>query len=95
MAATVHGSDDPELDYLAATHLAYCGMTDQAISLLSDAVAHNYCAVSWLEGDALLGAVRQSSKFAPLISNARACQSRFLSERDFQKKNEGLHTKSN
>jgi len=78
MAAAVHASDDPELDYLAASHLAYCGMADPALALFSHAVEHNFCSVSGLENNPLLGNLRRNSRFAALVSQAGACRQRFI-----------------
>ena len=88
MAAAVRASDDPELDYLAASHLAYCGMTEAAITLLSHAVDHNYCSVTWLENDPMLNNLRNEPRFAGLLSQAKACRQRFVESKDAEKNGE-------
>jgi hypothetical protein len=43
LASKVEVDDDPEVDYLFAGHLAFCGQTEAALKLLKVAIEHNYC----------------------------------------------------
>ncbi len=71
-------SDDPESNYFAAAHLAYCGRDADALRLLRASVEGGYCAVPAMERDPLLAGLRARREFAGLVESARACQSRFL-----------------
>jgi TolB-like protein len=69
---------DPEMKYHQASILAFCGQKQMAMTLLRDAVEHNYCASSALQADPLWAKVRDSSEFAEVQSLASQCQTRFL-----------------
>src|SRR5262249_35925606 len=78
LAKAVTPSSDPETNYFAATHLAYCGETAAAIDLLAKAVAGHYCAVPAMDEDPLLASVRAAPQFASLRGQAAACQQTFV-----------------
>ena len=43
LAAKVEVDDDPEVNYLFAGHLAYCGQNEAALRMLKTAIDHHYC----------------------------------------------------
>jgi eukaryotic-like serine/threonine-protein kinase len=69
---------DPEMKYHQASILAFCGQKQMAMTLLRDAVEHNYCASSALQADPLWAKVRDTLEFAEVQSLASQCQTRFL-----------------
>ena len=73
---------DGEARYHLGSLLAYCGRNDAALRLLKSAVEQNYCAYTALQTDPLLVKLRGSSEFPVLLSAAKACQNRFLAQRD-------------
>ena len=81
LAANVKASDDPETNYLSASHLAYCGHADRAIALLAQAVRGNYCAYPALDSDPYFDRVRTRPEFADVRAAAIACQKSFLARR--------------
>ena len=74
----IPASDDPESNYFAAAHLAYCGREGEALRLLRLSVEGGYCAVPAMERDPLLAGLRARREFTGLLESGRACQSRFL-----------------
>ena len=58
LAGSVRASDDPELNYFAAAHLAYCDQTEAAVDLLRRAIKGNYCSYPAMESDPLFAKVR-------------------------------------
>ena len=82
LAGSVRASDDPELNYFAAAHLAYCGQTEAAFDLLSRAIKGNYCSYPAIESDPLFAKVRSTSQYADMRAAGRACQERFVARRD-------------
>jgi len=78
LAQAVKPSSDPETDYFAATHLAYCGETQAAIDLLSKAVAGQYCAVPAMDDDPMLASIRGTPQFKAVREVAAACQRSFV-----------------
>ena len=64
LAESVRASDDPELNYFAAAHLAYCGLTDAAFDMLRRAINGNYCSYPAIEADPLFANLRATPKYA-------------------------------
>jgi hypothetical protein len=81
LAAGVRTSDDPEANYLAASHLAYCGQTRQALSLLRHAIAGHYCSYPAIDSDPFFSGVRVTPEFTEIRTSAQACQRDFLERR--------------
>ena len=82
LAGSVRASDDPELNYFAAAHLAYCEQTEAAFDLLSRAIKGNYCSYPAIESDPLFAKVRSTSQYTDMRAAGRACQERFVARRD-------------
>jgi TolB-like protein len=78
---SVRPSEDPELNYFAAGHLAYCGQTAVAIDFLKRAIDGNYCSYPSMEHDPLLGRIRTMPNYSDVRAAGRACQERFLAAR--------------
>jgi tetratricopeptide (TPR) repeat protein len=72
---------DPEPMYFAATNLAVCGRSDEAIQLLREAIRGNYCSYPSLKTDPALATVREHRDFAGVVNEAKACRERFESYR--------------
>jgi TolB-like protein len=78
LASGVHASDDPEANYLAASHLAYCGRTREALSLLRRAISGRYCSYPAIDSDPFFSGVRAAPEFAEIRESAQACRRDFL-----------------
>jgi tetratricopeptide (TPR) repeat protein len=81
LAGSVSASDDPELNYFAAAHLAYCGQTAMALNLLNRAIDGNYCSYPSMEHDPLFARIRAMPEYSKTLAAGRACQERFLTKR--------------
>ena len=77
----VQSQPDPELLYSTATFLAVCGLREEAIQLLHQAIRGNYCSYPSLTTDPLLASVREDPNFATVVSDAKACRGTFESFR--------------
>ncbi|HLK33043.1 MAG TPA: protein kinase, partial [Terriglobales bacterium] len=69
---------DPEMKYLHASLLGYCGQNRLALDLLRSAIEQNYCASSALQVDPLWAKLRENPEFSELQALANQCQNRFL-----------------
>jgi hypothetical protein len=78
----VHAGVDAEPRYVFGAALSYCGQKDAAVRLLRSAIEHNYCAYTALQADPLLVKLRGTPDFSELLSTSKACQNRFLAQRD-------------
>ena len=81
MTQSVRPSEDPELNYFAAAHVAYCGQTAAAVELLKRAIDGNYCSYPAMERDPLFARIRATSDYLVVQAAGRACQERFLATR--------------
>jgi tetratricopeptide (TPR) repeat protein len=77
-AANIKFDEDPEVNYLFAGHLAYCGRSGEALKMLRHAIQGHYCAYPVLNTDPLFASVRKDAKFDSVRSEAMACQQTFL-----------------
>jgi len=82
LETTALTNPDPENSYFVATYLAMCGQRDIALRLLKSSIEHNYCAYAALQSDPALAKLRQTPEFPQLLSAAKACQQRFLAQRN-------------
>jgi hypothetical protein len=82
LASKVEVDDDPEVDYLFAGHLAYCGQTAAALRMLQIAIDRHYCSFPSLDRDPLLSQLRTNPQFHKLRLAAMACHSDFVNDRD-------------
>ncbi|MEZ4457108.1 MAG: hypothetical protein R2882_11250 [Gemmatimonadales bacterium] len=81
LAAAVEPAGDPETNYFAASHLAYCGQTDRALELLRRAVAGHYCAYPLMESEPLLDRLRRHPGYPEVRAAGRQCHDTFVAER--------------
>jgi serine/threonine protein kinase/DNA-binding winged helix-turn-helix (wHTH) protein len=77
MAAGIPTDDDPEVAYLVAGHLAYCGEKPQALAMLRHAITAGYCSYPALDKDPMFATIRNEPEFADLRSKAMACRKSF------------------
>jgi len=84
LAETVEVDDDPEMDYLFAGHLAYCGQTAAALRMLKIAIEHHYCSYPAVDKDPFFDGLRSNSQFQKLRSAGMACHDAFVTDRDMQ-----------
>jgi len=81
LASKVEVDDDPEVDYLFAGHLAYCGQTDDALRMLKTAIDHSYCSYPAVDKDPLFDGLRGNTQFQKLRQSGLACHEDFTNNR--------------
>jgi serine/threonine protein kinase len=72
---------DAETNYLSATHLAYVGQIEAALTMLKRPVEEGYCSYPGMDSDPLLANVRSQPAFAQIRAAGEKCQSKFLTDR--------------
>ena len=72
---------DPEPRYYWGADLIFCNQPGNGWRNIEEAIHRNYCAFEALQTDPMLAKSRQTSEFRQVLSEAKACQDRFLSER--------------
>jgi serine/threonine protein kinase/DNA-binding winged helix-turn-helix (wHTH) protein len=81
LAKHIDPDDDPETNYFAASHLAYCGQTDAALAMLKRTVQANYCAYPAMDTDPMFTSIRSLPEYTEIRSMGISCQNTFLAER--------------
>jgi len=81
MARAVQPSEDPEINYFAAAHLAYAGQRDAALDMLQRAIDGGYCSFPAARTDPMFSTVFGAPRFTAIAAAGTACQDRFLQER--------------
>ena len=81
LAEAVQASDDPETNYISASHLAYCGQAEAALEMLRRAIKGNYCSYPAIESDPFFTTLRAKPEFAEIRAAAIECQNNFLTQR--------------
>ena len=81
LATRIQPEDDPETNYFAASHLAYCGQTAAAFDLLKRTVKANYCAYPAMDTDPMFASIRTQPAFPEIRAAGKACQDNFLAGR--------------
>ncbi len=82
LAKSVEVDDDPEVNYLFAGHLAYCGQTEAALRMLKIAIDHHYCSYPAVDKDPFFDRIRENPQFKQLRSAGMVCHNDFASDRD-------------
>jgi hypothetical protein len=72
---------DPEPRYFRGALLVFCNQPEIGWRMIESAIQKNYCSIEALQNDPLLAKSRQATEFRRLLSTAKACQDRLLSER--------------
>jgi tetratricopeptide (TPR) repeat protein len=81
LAKRIEPDDDPESNYFAASHLAYCGQTAAALDLLKRTVQANYCAYPAMDSDPMFASIRTQPEYPEIRAAGKACQDNFLAGR--------------
>ena len=81
LASHIKPEDDPETNYFAASHLAYCGQTTAALDMLKRTVQANYCAYPAMDTDPMFASIRSLPEYAEIRSLGMSCQNNFLAGR--------------
>jgi DNA-binding winged helix-turn-helix (wHTH) protein/TolB-like protein len=85
LASKVEVDDDPEVNYLFAGHLAYCGQAEAAVRMLKVAIDRNYCSYPAMDKDPFFNSLKANANFQKLRQAGIACHNNFVSDRDTKK----------
>jgi len=81
LAKRIEPEDDPETNYFAASHLAYCGQATAALQMLRLTVKANYCAYPAMDTDPMFASIRSLPEYSEIRSVGMSCQNSFLAGR--------------
>lgn len=81
LSSKVEIDDDPEMNYLFAGHLAYCGQTEAALRMLKIAIDRHYCSFPTVDKDPFFDRLRNNPQFQKLRLAGEACHADFVNSR--------------
>jgi eukaryotic-like serine/threonine-protein kinase len=81
-AAGVLADPDPEVHYVVAFDVLFCGQKDLALKLLKSSVDGHFCAYAGLQNDSAWAKLRGTPEFGELVSEAKKCRDEFMAQRD-------------
>lgn len=84
LASEVEIDDDPEMNYMFAGHLAYCGQTAAALRMLKIAIDRHYCSYPAMDKDPFFNQLRNNSQYQMLRKAGFACHADFTDDREKQ-----------
>ena len=81
-AAAILADPDPEVRYVTAQDILFCGQKELAMNMLKSSVAkdHFFCAYSGLQNDSVWAKLKGTPEFAALVSDAKKCRDDFLAK---------------
>jgi len=82
MATAVLADPDPEVRYVVAGEVLFCGQKDLALGMLNSSVDHHFCAYTGLQNDSVWTKLRSTPEFGELLAAAKRCREDFMAERD-------------
>jgi eukaryotic-like serine/threonine-protein kinase len=82
MATAVLADPDPEVRYVVAGEVLFCGQKDLALGMLNSSVEHHFCAYTGLQNDFVWTKLRSTPEFGELLAAAKQCREDFMAERD-------------
>lgn len=81
LARDLRPSEDPEVNYFSAAHLAYAGQRQAALDMLKRTIDGGYCSFPAAKADPMFSSLRDTPRFAAVEAAGMACQDRFQKER--------------
>jgi DNA-binding winged helix-turn-helix (wHTH) protein/TolB-like protein len=78
LASKVEVDDDPEVDYLFAGHLAYCGQAPAALRMLKTAIDRNYCSYPAMDKDPFFDQLRGRPDYLKIRAMGMKCHEAFV-----------------
>ena len=73
---------DPEVSYVVASDILFCGQKDVAMKVLKRSVDGGFCAYAGLQNDSLWKPLRGTAEWNDLLAEAKTCRDRFMADRD-------------
>jgi serine/threonine protein kinase len=81
-AAFITADPDPEVRYVVAADILFCGQKELTMNMLKSSVDHHFCAYTGLQNDSSWKPLRGMPEFAELVSAAKKCRDDFMAARD-------------
>jgi len=80
-AALVLADPDPEVHYVVASDVLYCGQRELALRMLKSSIEGHFCAYTGLQNDSTWAKLRGTAEFEALLPAAKKCADDFTAQR--------------
>jgi serine/threonine protein kinase/TolB-like protein len=80
-ADQVFADPDPEVRYVVASDILFCGQRATALRMINSSIEGHYCPYEGLRNDSIWAQLRGTPEFAELLAGAKKCQDDFLAQR--------------
>jgi len=80
--AAIIADPDPEVHYVVASDVLFCGQKELAVRMIKSSIEGRYCAYEGLQSDSVWTKLRGTPEFAALVLEAKKCRDDFMAERD-------------
>jgi eukaryotic-like serine/threonine-protein kinase len=80
-AAGVFADPDPEVHYVVASDILFCGQKELALRMIKSSIEGHYCPYEGLRNDSIWEKLRAEPEFSNLLAGAEKCQEDFLAQR--------------
>ncbi|MGA2100179.1 MAG: protein kinase [Candidatus Sulfotelmatobacter sp.] len=80
-ASEVLADPDPEVHYVVASDVLFCGQKELALRMIKSSIEGHYCPYEGLRNDSIWTNLRAAPEWAELLSAAKKCQNDFLAQR--------------
>ena len=80
-ATKVFADPDPEVRYVVASDVLFCGQKELALRMIKSSIEGHYCPYDGLRNDSIWKPLRSEPEFSNLLAGAKKCQEDFLAQR--------------
>ena len=80
-ADQVFADPDPEVHYVVASDVLFCGQKALALRMIKSSIEGHYCPYEGLRNDSIWAELRSAPEFPELLAGAKKCQEDFLAQR--------------
>jgi eukaryotic-like serine/threonine-protein kinase len=80
-ADQVFADPDPEVHYVVASDVLFCGQKALALRMIKSSIEGHYCPYEGLRNDSIWAPLRSAPEFPELLAGAKKCQDDFLAQR--------------
>jgi serine/threonine protein kinase/TolB-like protein len=80
-AGEILADPDPEVHYVVASDMLFCGQKELALRMIKSSIEGHYCPYGGLKNDSIWSKLRDASEWSGLLSSAKKCQDDFFAQR--------------
>ena len=80
-ASDVLADPDPEVHYVVASDIVFCGQKELALRMIKSSIEGHFCPYEGMENDSIWSKLRDAPEWSGLLSSAKKCQDDFFAQR--------------